>query len=112
MAEPERQGLSLPGLRQLLGGEPRLLGFVIALACTYGFFVDAPSWNQNSRYALTRAIVEHGQLTIDEWHATTGDKSFREGHFYCDKAPAYGQLKGDHRTATQAEYEAKNQHVE
>ena len=31
---------------------------------------------------------------------------------YCDKAPAYGQLRGDHRTATQAQYEAKNPHVE
>ncbi len=106
MADRERTKLRSPGLRaqlaQLLGGEPRLLGFVIALACTYGFFVDAPSWNQNSRYALTRAVVEHGQLTIDEYHATTGDKSYREGHFYCDKAPgtsllavpAYGVFHG------------------
>lgn len=31
---------------------------------------------------------------------------------YTDKAPAYAQLKGDHRRATQAEYEARNPHIE
>jgi hypothetical protein len=31
---------------------------------------------------------------------------------YCDRAPAYGHLKGDHKRATQAEYEAKNLFVE
>ena len=30
---------------------------------------------------------------------------------YIDCAPAYGALQGDHKTATQAQYEAKNQHV-
>lgn len=31
---------------------------------------------------------------------------------YCDRAPAYGQLKGDHKRATQAQYEANNPFVE
>ena len=31
---------------------------------------------------------------------------------YCDRAPAYGQLKGDHVRATQAQYEAKHPFVE
>lgn len=31
---------------------------------------------------------------------------------YTDKAPAYACLSGEHRRATQAEYEAKNPHVE
>ncbi len=52
-----------------------------------GFFLPMPRWNQNARYALTRALVEDGSIRIDRFHHTTGDKAFREGHFYCDKAP-------------------------
>ena len=48
--------------------------------------------NQNSRLALTRALVERGQVSIDEWQVTTGDKSQREGHFYSDKAPGVSLL--------------------
>ena len=31
--------------------------------------------------------MEEGTTAIDDGHPTTGDKSFRDGHFYCDKAP-------------------------
>ena len=58
-----------------------------ALVFSYAFFVGAPAWNQNSRFALTRALVEERTTAIDASHHTTGDKSFRDGHFYCDKAP-------------------------
>lgn len=57
------------------------------LLVTFGYFVPAPAWNQNSRFALTRALVERGSTIIDADHETTGDKSLRDGHFYCDKAP-------------------------
>ncbi|MGH1346734.1 MAG: hypothetical protein ACRBN8_34525 [Nannocystales bacterium] len=64
-----------------------LLPLLGALVFSYAFFVGAPAWNQNSRFALTRALVEDQTAVIDASHHTTGDKSFREGHFYCDKAP-------------------------
>lgn len=81
--------------RELLGRlaeHPRIWAIGLALLCTFGFFVGPPAWNQNSRLALTRAIVEHGDLVIDDWHETTGDKSYRDGHFYSDKAPGVSLL--------------------
>ncbi|MCR9165017.1 MAG: hypothetical protein ACE37F_34455 [Nannocystaceae bacterium] len=64
-----------------------LLPLVGGLVFSYAFFVGAPAWNQNSRFALTRALVEEQTTAIDSSHHATGDKSFREGHFYSDKAP-------------------------
>lgn len=65
----------------------RVLPLGVALLLTYGYFVSEPAWNQNSRLALTRALVEQRTTIIDRHHFTTGDKSRRDGHFYCDKAP-------------------------
>ncbi|KIG19493.1 hypothetical protein DB30_00002 [Enhygromyxa salina] len=81
--------------RQLLARlreHPRGSALALALACTFAFFVGPPAWNQNSRLALTRALVEHGSVQIDDWHVTTGDKSYRDGHFYSDKAPGTSLL--------------------
>lgn len=64
-----------------------LIGWAVCVLLTYAYFVPAPGWNQNSRLALTRALVESGTTVIDANHETTGDKSFRDGHFYSDKAP-------------------------
>lgn len=44
-------------------------------------------WNQNSRFALTMAIVEHGRVWIDDYADTTGDYAAVGEHFYSDKAP-------------------------
>jgi serine/threonine protein kinase len=65
---------------------------LIAAFATYAYFVGPPAWNQNSRLALTRALVERGELTIDPDHFTTGDKSRRGDHFYSDKAPGASLL--------------------
>jgi hypothetical protein len=64
----------------------------IVVFASFAYFVPAPAWNQNSRFALTRALVERGTTIIDPDHETTGDKSFRDGHFYCDKAPGASWL--------------------
>jgi hypothetical protein len=64
-----------------------LLPLGVALIFTYGYFVAPPAWNQNSRLALTRAIVENRSIAIDPHHETTGDKSWRNGRYYSDKAP-------------------------
>lgn len=71
---------------------PRLWALGLALTCTFAFFVGPPAWNQNSRLALTRALVEDGDVRIDRFHVTTGDKSMRDGHFYSDKAPGVSLL--------------------
>jgi hypothetical protein len=81
-------GELLARLREL----PRATALCVALVCTFAYFVGPPAWNQNSRLALTRALVERGDPIIDDWHATTGDKSFRAGHFYSDKAPGVSLL--------------------
>lgn len=69
-----------------------LIPLGLALMLTYAFFIDAPAWNQNSRFALTRALVETRSVHIDPYHVTTGDKSKRDEHFYCDKAPGVSLL--------------------
>ena len=71
----------------VLRSERRLPALLLAFACTFAFFLERPAWNQNSRLALTRAVVERGALSIDDSHHTTGDKSFRDGSHYSDKAP-------------------------
>ncbi len=67
-----------------------LLGIVLFISS--GYFYQAGGWNQNSRFALTRAIVEKGTINIDAYHEATGDKAFFEGHFYSDKAPGQSFL--------------------
>jgi hypothetical protein len=58
---------------------------VVAISSLY--FVQGGGWNQNSRYDLTRALVEDGSLRIDRFAHNTRDSSIRDGHFYSDKAP-------------------------
>jgi hypothetical protein len=58
----------------------------------YAYFYQAGGWNQNSRFDLTRAIVEDGTLQIDRYARNTGDASRRAGHMYCDKAPGVSLL--------------------
>lgn len=59
----------------------------VVLFVSYAYFYEAGGWNQNSRFDLTRAIVEQHRLEIDSYHTNTGDKSVRDGHYYADKAP-------------------------
>ena len=77
---------------QLRADAALLVPLALAVFCTYAYFIGPPAWNQNSRLALTRALVEHGSTIIDPYHATTGDKSRRDGHFYSDKAPGTSLL--------------------
>lgn len=61
-------------------------------ALSYGYFFAGGGWNQSSRFALVRAIVEQHSVRIDRYHEVTGDKAERDGHFYCDKAPGISLL--------------------
>jgi len=57
------------------------------LFVSFAYFYQAGGWNQNSRFALVRAITNEGTLNIDPFQLSTGDKAFFGGHYYSDKAP-------------------------
>jgi hypothetical protein len=63
-----------------------------ATLSSYAYFYGGAGWNQNSRFDLVRAIVEHGTLRIDAYHENTGDKALANGHYYSDKAPGLALL--------------------
>jgi len=57
------------------------------LALSYAYFYQAGGWNQNSRFALVRAVLERHTLQIDAYQLHTGDRALWNGHYYSDKAP-------------------------
>ena len=71
--------------------DPRLALFVLVFG-VYAYFYQGGGWNQNSRFDLTRALVEQGTASIDDYQANTGDKARVNGRFYCDKAPGVSFL--------------------
>jgi hypothetical protein len=70
---------------------PQLPLFLLVFG-VYAYFYQAGGWNQNSRFDLTRAIVEHHTIAIDAFADNTGDKAQREGHWFSDKAPGLSLL--------------------
>jgi hypothetical protein len=64
----------------------------LALFASYAYFYQAGGWNQNSRFALVRAIIERHTLQIDAYHLHTGDRAIWDGHYYSDKAPGAALL--------------------
>ncbi|HKF86047.1 MAG TPA: hypothetical protein VKB30_09705, partial [Candidatus Limnocylindrales bacterium] len=69
------------------GQGQRQLFLALALLLAYGLFIQQPAWNEYSRFDLVRAVVEEARTTIDSFHENTGDKAFKDGHYYSDKAP-------------------------
>jgi hypothetical protein len=59
----------------------------VAAFFAYAYFYEAGGWNQNTRFDLVRALVEHRSIQIDEYQENSGDKAAFEGHYYADKAP-------------------------
>ena len=57
------------------------------LFVSFAYFYQGTGWNQNSHFALGRALVEQHTVRIDRYQGGTGDKAFYEGHYYSDKAP-------------------------
>jgi hypothetical protein len=64
----------------------------LALFISYAYFYQAGGWNQNSRFALDRAILERHTLQIDAYRLHTGDIAVWQGHYYSDKAPGSSLL--------------------
>ena len=66
---------------------PYLLLFLVLLTA-YAYTPPRwQDWNQNSRFDLTRAIVERRTVRIDAYAANTGDYATIDGYLYSDKAP-------------------------
>jgi hypothetical protein len=63
-----------------------------ALLISYAYFYQGGGWNQNSRFALVRAMTEHDTLQIDTYRQATGDRAVWNGHYYSDKAPGAALL--------------------
>jgi hypothetical protein len=63
------------------------LGYAAWLFGVFCYFLPAATWSPVSRFNVTRAIVEQGTLSIDSFADSTGDRAFRDGHWYSDKAP-------------------------
>src|SRR3989442_6775967 len=81
--------LAGPGGRLLRRPEAAL--FVLALGA-YAYFFQGGGWNANVRFDLVRALVEQRTVRIDGYETNTGDLAFRDGHYYCDKAPGLSLL--------------------
>jgi hypothetical protein len=73
------------------GNRIAIVLFIFFAVC-YGYFFGGGGWNQNSTFALTRAIVEDRSFRIDRFFDTTGDVSIREGHLYSNKSPGLAFL--------------------
>ena len=63
------------------------LAYALLLFGAFAYFMPASTWSPVSRLGLTRAVVERGVLDVDPWADATGDRAFRGGHWYTDKAP-------------------------
>jgi hypothetical protein len=70
----------------------RALLIGLLLFVSYAYFYQAGGWNQNTRFALVRAILEEHTLRIDTYKDMTGDRALWEGHYYSDKAPGSSLL--------------------
>lgn len=70
---------------------PEAALFVLALGA-YAYFFQGGGWNANVRFDLVRALVEQRTVRIDGYETNTGDLAFRDGHYYCDKAPGLSVL--------------------
>ncbi|HEX8919498.1 MAG TPA: hypothetical protein VF898_13430 [Chloroflexota bacterium] len=59
----------------------------------YAYFMPRwADWNIDSRFDLTRAIVDLHTVRIDKFHWNTWDKAVYKHHYYSDKAPGTAML--------------------
>lgn len=58
----------------------------------YLLFIHWSGYNENSRFGLTRSIVEHASFDIDDYYNLTTDRSYFEGKYYSDKEPGMSFL--------------------
>jgi cytochrome bd-type quinol oxidase subunit 2 len=64
----------------------------VAFLLLYAYFYQGGGWNQNSRFDLTRAIVEQQSFEIGRYAANTGDLALHSGRVYSNKPPGQSVL--------------------
>ncbi|MCZ6601677.1 MAG: hypothetical protein O6952_01585 [Planctomycetota bacterium] len=64
----------------------------LALLITYAYFFQGGGWHQNSRFDLTRAIVEDGSVRINRFAGNTHDWARVENRLLSNKAPGLSFL--------------------
>lgn len=64
----------------------------LAVWITSGWYWHSRDWNTASRLMLVYALGDRGTIAIDGLHRQTGDLAFKDGHYYCDKAPGYSLI--------------------
>ncbi|MCG3172929.1 MAG: hypothetical protein GMKNLPBB_01101 [Myxococcota bacterium] len=70
-------------------------GLIFAYGWFHPFFPISANPNEITRFYMTRALVQRGELKIDEEFARYGvslDRSRYNGHYYSDKAPGLSLL--------------------
>jgi uncharacterized membrane protein len=79
----------VPGAVRRLGGWIRTHPGGLAIACLgvcWGLTMHSMGWAQFAHFAQVQAFSE-GRAEIDEWHWSTNDKAWVDGHFYSVKSP-------------------------
>ncbi len=80
----------LPGITSHMIFGPVIAFIVVWLAS--GWYWQSRDWNVASRLMLVYALGDRGTITIDGLQRQTGDLAFKDGHYYCDKAPGFSLL--------------------
>ncbi|MFM7316245.1 MAG: hypothetical protein ACKO5E_04810 [bacterium] len=68
------------------------LAAFLAVWLASGFFWQSRDWNVASRLMLVYSLGDRGSFSIDGLQRQTGDLAFKDGHYYCDKAPGFSLL--------------------
>ena len=71
----------------MISGKKDVIKIFLAFFFLYSLFIYWGGQNENSRFALTRAIVDENRFEIDSFYNSTADRAFYNGHYYSDKNP-------------------------
>jgi hypothetical protein len=77
---------------QVSRGSRTEVALFLLVAGTFAYFYQAGGWNANSRFDLTRSLIERRSVVIDDYRSNTGDLAKKDDHYYCDKAPGISVL--------------------
>jgi hypothetical protein len=84
----------VPGAVKRLGGWARAHPGTLAIACLgvcWGLTMHSMGWAQFAHFAQVQAFSEE-RAEIDEWHWSTNDKAWVDGHFYSVKSPGVAAI--------------------
>lgn len=100
----------------MVTGSPRkpsaLLGVLLLLAATYGYFLQGGGWNQAVRMDLCWSLVEHGSTAIGWYAENTGDIAIFGDRVYSTKAPGASFLAVPIHAALKLVFDSAGRSVE